>query len=94
MIRGDQKSQTVGFAGGTAPTPPRDLVQAHAVAGRWSSANRKRSDSMVDSIGHPTVEHIQQIHGLVDRLDPLLAGSVRDPLSAWCYLYVAVSARR
>ncbi len=85
IARGSMEGQTVGFAASGAPA--RNLDQAHAVAVAGAQRIADDPDSMVETIGHPSVEHIQQIHGLVDRLDPLLATSVRDPLSAVAIIY-------
>ncbi len=89
LARGKLDVATVGLAG---QTPIRDLGQAHAVAVAGAQRIANDPDHMVESIGHPTVEHIQQIHGLVDRLDPLLASSVRDPLSAVAVIYALLLA--
>ena len=90
IARGSIDAATAGFAG--SPTAARDLGQAHAVAVAGAQSIVDDPDRMVESIGHPTVEHIQQIHGLVDRLDPLLASSVRDPLSAVAVIYALLLA--
>lgn len=89
VARGGLEAPVVGLAG---PRSPRDLGQAHAVAVAGAQRIANDPEHMVESIGHPTIEHIQQIHGLVDRLDLLLASSVRDPLSAVAVIYALLLA--
>ncbi len=89
IARGTLSGQVAGLTG-AAPT--RDLVKAHAVAVAGAQRIAEQPDSVVESIGHPTIEHIQQVHGLVDRLDPKLASSIRDPLSAIAVIYALLMA--
>ncbi len=45
-----------------------------------------------DQIGEPTPEHIEHVHGLIDRLDDRIAQGVRDPLGAVAVVYALLLA--
>ena len=91
-VAGSMRGASEQVASGRPAAATRDLNEAHAVAVAGAQRVAEDPDSVFDSIGHPSIEHIQQIHGLVDQLDPLLARSVRDPLSAVAVVYALLLA--
>jgi hypothetical protein len=51
-----------------------------------------RPQNAADQIGEPTQEHIEHVHGLIDRLDDRIAQGVRDPLGAVAVVYALLLA--
>ncbi|MCC6510543.1 MAG: M48 family metallopeptidase, partial [Pirellulaceae bacterium] len=72
----------------------RDFATAHAAAIAGAERLAEEPESMVESIGQPTVEHIQQIHGLVDQLESVLADDLHNPLGAVAVVYALLMAPR
>ncbi len=65
---------------------------AHQSALSGAEQLETRPQNAADQIGEPTPEHIEHVHGLIDRLDDRIAQGVRDPLGAVAVVYALLLA--